>query len=251
MKMTAHLGTFIPLQGQNTGWGSNGLSQNVGWGVAGLNPSLALNPNAIWGQNLSHNPQNASVLIVPSTGYSYGANFGEITQTALTPSGSTVAFIPHHNHIAGGAFVPTNATVQGIGAGGTVFGVAAGGNQALGGIALGNTPISQSFAAELSENNQEYVLSFDVPGIEMQDLDISLTGNTIYINGIRKGSQEATTLAYSEISKGSITRAIAVPFDVSPNKAINTSLENGVLKIRIAKESQADKRATSRKVKIG
>lgn len=108
-----------------------------------------------------------------------------------------------------------------------------------------------SFAAEVAENNHEFIVSIDVPGINVEDLDVSLTENTIFINGVRKDSQEAATLAYSEIAKGNITRAISVPFDISSNKSINTSLDNGVLKIRIAKESQSDKRATTRKVKIG
>jgi len=246
--MTTHLGTFIPLHGQNPGWGSNGLGQNIGLGIAGFNSGIALNPNSIWGQNTalshnhSHHPHHASLLISPAIGYSYGNNFGELTQGML-PNGSSVAFVPQQGSISGASFVPSTPTYQGT----TVVGVPSawqGGHQAVGGL-------TQSFAAELSENTHEYVLSFDVPGIDIQDLDISLTGNTILINGTRKNSNESATLAYSEIARGSISRAIAVPFDVSPSKAINTSLENGVLKIRIAKETQADKRTSARKVKIG
>lgn len=244
--MTAHLGTFIPLHAQNSGWGSHG--QNINLGIAGLNSSVALNPNCLWGQNavVGHgqaiNPHHASLLISPAIGYPYGNSFGELTQGIL-PNGSTVAFVPQQGNVSGAAFVPSNSPLHGT----TVVGVPSawqGGNQAVGGL-------TQSFATELSENNHEYVLSFDVPGIDIADLDISLTGNTILINGIRKNSQESATLAYSEIARGSISRAIAVPFDVSPSKAINTSLENGVLKIRIAKETQADKRTSARKVKIG
>lgn len=109
-----------------------------------------------------------------------------------------------------------------------------------------------SFAAEVAENSNEYILTIDVPGIHAEDLDVSLTGNTVVISGLRKDAQDPATLAYSEVAKGSITRALAVPFDIGPNRAINTSLDNGVLKIRIAKENnQSDKKTATRKVKIG
>ncbi len=271
--MTTHLGTFIPLQAQSAAWGSQNLNQYANWGLTGWNPNAAWTPNsscnstAVWGQNTpceqnaSHNQQNASVVIVPA----YGTKITEIAQN-IAPQGSTVAFIPHQSQFSNGAFVPhqsqfsngafvpSNTALQGITPGTTFVGIPAGwqnGNQALSNLPLGNPSLSQSFAAELSENNHEFVLSFDVPGIDVEDLDVSLAGNTIFINGIRKSSNEATTLAYSEIAKGNITRAISVPFDVSPSKAINTSLDNGVLKIRIAKESQSDKRTSARKVKIG
>jgi len=165
-----------------------------------------------------------------------------------------VAFIPHQSQISQGSFVTSNPAIQGIPAGTTLVGVPAGwqsGNQALNSFSSSNHASSQSFAAEVSENNNEFVLSFDVPGIDVEDLDVSLEGNTIFVNGIRKNSNEATTLAYSEIAKGSISRAISVPFDVSPSKTINTSLDNGVLKIRISKENQSEKRPAPRKVKIG
>ena len=259
--MTTHLGTFIPLQAQSAAWGSQNLNQHANWGLTGWNPNAAWTPNAScnstavwcqntpWEQNASHNPQNASVVIVPT----YGTKVSEIPQN-IAPQGSTVAFIPHQSQFSNGAFVPSNTALQGITPGTTFVGIPAGwqnGNQALSNLPLGNPSLSQSFAAELSENNHEFVLSFDVPGIDVEDLDVSLAGNTIFINGIRKSSNEATTLAYSEIAKGNITRAISVPFDVIPSKAINTSLDNGVLKIRIAKESQSDKRTSARKVKIG
>lgn len=247
--MTTQIGTFIPLNTQN-----NNFGQNIGLGIAGFNPSITLNPNTVWGQNSlwnqnhAHNQGQASIVISPSVGYPYGGNFGDFTQGILS-NGSTVAFVPQQGIASGTTVVgvPTNTSLQSLASGTAVVGIPStfiGGNQTVNGI-------SQSFATEVSENNQEYVLSFDVPGIDIQDLDVSLNGNTIQINGIRKNSQESTTLAYSEIARGSISRAIAVPFDVSPSKAINTSLENGVLKIRIAKENQTGGRTSARKVKIG
>ena len=245
--MTAHLATFIPLHAQNPGWGLSGWNANSSWNQsAPWGQTTSWNQSAPWGQNTSWNQcapwgNNAPV---PASGYSYGVNLDEIAHGG-THAASTLAFVPHHGHVSGNTFVPASIALKGIG-GTAVVGVPSawqGGNQNVGGL-------TQSFATELSENHQEYVLSFDVPGIDIADLDISLTGNTILINGIRKNCHESATLAYSEIARGNISRAITVPFDVSPSKAINTSLENGVLKIRIAKEAQSEKKSLARKVKI-
>jgi HSP20 family molecular chaperone IbpA len=111
---------------------------------------------------------------------------------------------------------------------------------------------AQPLAIECSENQNEFVVSFDVPGILAEDLDVSLTGNTVQINGVRKGTAEAGILNYSEISRGSFSRAVALPFEVSDDRSINTSLENGVLKIRVNKVNQPEKRSgNTRKMKIG
>lgn len=120
----------------------------------------------------------------------------------------------------------------------------------LSGASVGQT---QPLAIECSENNNEFIISFDVPGISAEDLDVSLTGNTVQINGSRRNSQENGTLNYSEISRGDFSRAVALPFEVTAEKTINTSLENGVLKIRLNKSSSQDRKAssTTRKMKIG
>ncbi|MBX9805646.1 MAG: Hsp20/alpha crystallin family protein [Alphaproteobacteria bacterium] len=237
--MTTQIGTFIPLQSHNSGWGSNRLNHVGSFGIPGWNP------NSILGQNLSHNPQNSAFLIAPAAGFSCGTALGEISQNIL-PNCSTVAFVPSQGQISGPSFAPVSAPLHGMNPA-ALLGL----TPALQGLNQGLAGLSHSFATELSENNQEYVVAVDVPGIEIQDLDISLSGNTIHINGVRKECHEASTLAYSEVARGCISRAIAVPFDISPSKAINTSLENGVLKIRIAKEAQSERKSTARKVKIG
>ena len=256
--MTTQVGTFIPVQTQYAGLGINGLNQNSVLGFNGVNPNSVLafntlNSNPVLGfsglnqnpavinaggynQIQNNNPNTAALLVVPAYG-NHSQNFGT--------NGTQVAFIPQNTALNAASLLSASTPVQGIPAGATVFGVAntlQGSNQSL------NTP---SLATELSENNNEYVISFDVPGIEIQDLDISLSGNTILINGIRKNTYDSATLAYSEVARGSLSRAIAVPFDISPSKAINTSLENGVLKIRIAKENQSERKTTTRKVKMG
>jgi HSP20 family molecular chaperone IbpA len=259
--MSHHFGTFGPHQ----------HGQHIGWGVTGIHPQTTLhpgtilhhgghwNPSTIWqaaptvhpgaaylggqwnpntpfggplGWNTS-TPGQVSIVLSPA----YGTGNQEIAQTSHT-HGAQIGFVPSHLGTTGGSFIPGTPGIPA----GTIFSPIHGGHGISGGI-------NHSFATELAENSHEYVISFDVPGINIEDLDVSLAGSTIWINGIRKGSNEP--LAYSEIARGTISRAIGVPFDVTTNKAINTSLENGVLKIRISKDGQSEKKVGSRKVKIG
>ncbi len=257
--MTTQVGTFIPVQTQFAGLGINGMNQNTVLGFNNLNQNQILGFNglnqnslialgglnqnsvlALNGFNQAQNPNAATVFVVPA----YGTNQADLNP-AFAPNNSQVAFVPQNATLSGTSILNGNTAVQGIPTNATVFGVAG---------TLQNTQQNfntQSLATELSENNNEYVISFDVPGIEIQDLDISLAGNTILINGVRKNTYDSSTLAYSEVARGNLSRAVAVPFDISPSKAINTSLENGVLKIRIAKENQSERKSATRKVKIG
>lgn len=155
-----------------------------------------------------------------------------------------------------GTYTPTIGGSQGNpwsqlgGHQGNLQGNICGGLQGWNGLTQGGV-CSPSLATELSETSQDYILSFDVPGIEAQDLSISCSNNTFYLNGTRNESQEPKALAYSEIARGTFSRAITVPFEVTAQKTINTSLENGVLKIRIAKENQCGTTSGARKIKIG
>jgi HSP20 family molecular chaperone IbpA len=111
---------------------------------------------------------------------------------------------------------------------------------------------AQLLAVECAESNSEYVVCFDVPGIQAEDLEVSVSGNTLLINCLRKGSQENGVCNYSEIPTGTFTRSVALPFEVTGDKSVNTCLENGVLKIRLGKQNQFEKKASStRKMKIG
>jgi HSP20 family protein len=231
--------TTLNIYGLNphTGWNlgnaygsNNGLNYGTQLGTpSGLTPNTIWNANTGWNVNNGFNQSHTNTPVYITGPFSNPLEFGQ----SVAPQGSPIGFVSHNGGIGNGSYVQGTTGISSW----------QGGHQVLGGI-------SQSFATELGENNNEYVISFDVPGINIEDLDISLAGSTILVNGIRKGTQDSS-LAYSEITRGSITRAVGVPFEVTTNKSINTSLENGVLKIRISKDNQTDKKLGARKVKIG
>jgi HSP20 family molecular chaperone IbpA len=228
MKMRQYLGmgTFVPFQPQTT-FGPQGLGQAAG---QYLLPTTFGLPTPGMVASLGHTGTTFPASYNPYVGLGY---FGPATGLTLG------------THLAGGNFgnIGTGTTFGNLPLG------LQGGNQGLTGLT--NGAIQQPLATELSENGNEYIVSFEVPGIEKEDLEVSLAGNTILVNGIRKNTQDVGALAYTEIARGNLTRAISVPFNIDANKAINTSLDNGVLKIRVAKETGSDIRTAARKIKIG
>lgn len=94
------------------------------------------------------------------------------------------------------------------------------------------------FAPEFSvkETKEAFIFKADVPGIELKDLDVSLTKNRLKITGHReeeKKDEGETYYAY-ERNFGSFTRSFALPEGVDAEK-INASLKDGVLTIAVPK----------------
>lgn len=265
--MTQYFGlsTFVPVQGTTVHAHGNTIGQIGGQYIVSNTPAQSyLNPlNSVgtqwFSQQGSHHNLGGSILgtIGGQLGYltpgsnlenSYGG-WNQGTTLALIPTNST-------NQI-GGTQSPWG-TSTGWGSTSSVghWGQAQTGQSIQQGwnpsnLGSNSGSAQTSFATELAETTSEYVLSFDVPGMELNNIDVSLGGNTLYINGIRTGLQGSSALTYSEVARGNISRALTLPFDVSGQKAINTSLENGVLKIRISKEDQGSRKNTTRKIQIG
>jgi HSP20 family molecular chaperone IbpA len=261
------LGTLVPHQAHISAFGHHGLGQFGGqsvlptsFGVPTLGGVGSLGQPGLFGGHLGglglgnvgtpsyYNPCAGLGYFTPSVGLpignpQVGGSLG--SQGGHLGAGTTLGFAPFsplgHN-IGGGSFGSLPLGVQsGI----------CGDLQGLNGLNQGNCALTPNLATELCETAQDYILSFDVPGMEAQDLDVSFSNNTIYLNGTRNECHEPKALAYTEIARGPVSRAIALPFEVSAQKTINTSLENGVLKIRIAKENQCGTRTGARKIKIG
>jgi HSP20 family molecular chaperone IbpA len=209
----------VPFQGQ-TGFGT--ITPSFGFVQQSSNAWTAPSTWGIGVSNIVAQPQNINTLNI---GQSVATPFASLPYGTIQQHGTPSQVL---------AIVPYQSGTQ---------------SPLLPGSSLSQ---SQPLAIECSENQNEFVISFDVPGILAEDLDVSLTGNTVHINGLRKGAGEAGILNYSEISHGSFSRAIALPFEVSSDKPINTSLENGVLKIRVNKTNQLERKGGhTRKMKIG
>jgi HSP20 family protein len=96
-------------------------------------------------------------------------------------------------------------------------------------------------AMEVEENKEELVVRAEVPGMDRDDLEISLQNNTLSISGEKKRKEETGDGGYyqSERRYGRFQRVLTLPTDVDSEK-IQASQNDGILTIRLPK-SEASK----------
>jgi HSP20 family protein len=79
----------------------------------------------------------------------------------------------------------------------------------------------------------DLVLHADLPGVSLEDVDITLDANVLTISGERKGTtQEGEGVSYylNELPYGAFRRSVTVPEGVDA-ESIRARFENGVLEV--------------------
>jgi HSP20 family protein len=91
-------------------------------------------------------------------------------------------------------------------------------------------------AMDLVENEHDYVLRADLPGISEGDLKVEFQDNVLTVSGERKAEHEERREGYRRIerSAGSFSRSLTLPEGVDP-EAVTASFERGVLEIHVPK----------------
>ena len=98
-------------------------------------------------------------------------------------------------------------------------------------------------AADVYEDEHNISLSFDVPGIDKKDIDISIENNTLTVCGERTFEKDEKKENFQRVERqyGSFTRSFSLPNSVDPEQ-ISAHYSKGVLKIRLAKKAEAKPR---------
>jgi len=102
-------------------------------------------------------------------------------------------------------------------------------------------------AVDIYEDENQLVLSAEVPGLEEKDVEIKIEDSTLIIQGERKMQKETKEENYHRIERayGSFYRSFSLPNYIDQEK-IHAEHENGVLKITMPKKAELK----PRKVKI-
>ena len=99
-----------------------------------------------------------------------------------------------------------------------------------------------SFAApvDIYEDEHTITLKLEVPGIDEQDIDVRIEGNTLSVHGERKIEKEEKEENFRRVERqyGSFTRSFTLPSSVDPGQ-VNAHYDKGVLKITLAKKAEA------------
>ncbi len=101
-----------------------------------------------------------------------------------------------------------------------------------------------NLAVDLYETKDHVVVQAALPGIKPEQVDVTITGNTLTIRGEQKEEKETKEAEYirRERRTGSFTRSVALPEGLDASKA-EAEFENGVLTLRVPK-SEASKPKT-------
>ena len=92
--------------------------------------------------------------------------------------------------------------------------------------------VSVAPAIDMYQTDDDVVVKATLPGLKAEDVDITVTGETLTLRGEYKQETEQKEANYHirEQRSGSFQRAILLPTDVQANKA-KSDFENGILTI--------------------
>jgi HSP20 family protein len=105
-------------------------------------------------------------------------------------------------------------------------------------------------AVDITEKDDEYLVKVELPGVEKNDVQITLESNILTVKGEKKQEKEEKGENYHrmERSYGSFQRSFTLPTTVKSDK-IDASFKDGVLSIRLPKSEEAKPKLIEVKVK--
>ncbi len=96
---------------------------------------------------------------------------------------------------------------------------------------------------DVIDRDDEVVVRAELPGIKKDDLEVSVTDNSVTIKGETKHEEKEEKGNYyrCEISSGTFARTVALPDNVSSSDA-TAKFENGVLELKLPKVEKTKRR---------
>jgi HSP20 family protein len=101
---------------------------------------------------------------------------------------------------------------------------------------------------DIYEDEHNLVLKMEIPGMNEEDLNVSLENNTLTVSGERKFEQEEKEENFHRIERryGSFLRTFRLPNTVDGDK-VEAVYDKGVLKINLGKREEAK----PKQIKVG
>ncbi len=89
---------------------------------------------------------------------------------------------------------------------------------------------------DLEEDNENFIVKAELPGMKKDDIKISVRGNQLSITGERKQESEVKNKTYHRIERsyGKFSRIITLPTDVEADQ-VKASYKDGVLTVTLPK----------------
>ena len=103
---------------------------------------------------------------------------------------------------------------------------------------------------DIKEDDDNYLIKADVPGVDQKDIDVRLDNGILSISGEKKEEKESgkgTKSHRTERFYGSFTRRFTLPTAIKVDK-VDASYKDGVLSLKIPKSEEAKPKAIDIKV---
>jgi HSP20 family protein len=95
-------------------------------------------------------------------------------------------------------------------------------------------------ALDISERKDAYLVTVELPGLEPEDLDITMEDGLLTIKGERQFTSESSEQQFHRVERryGAFRRSITLPAQVQADQ-IEATFDNGVLQIVVPKAEEA------------
>jgi HSP20 family protein len=103
---------------------------------------------------------------------------------------------------------------------------------------------------DIAEHDDQYVVKVELPGVNKEDVKITLESNILTIRGDKKQEKETKNENYHRIERsyGSFQRSFTLPTTVK-NEKIDAVYKDGILSILLPKAEEAKPKRIEVKVK--
>jgi HSP20 family protein len=92
-------------------------------------------------------------------------------------------------------------------------------------------------AAALWEANDSFYVEVEMPGVQREDIEITLEKNVLNLAAERKSPEGERTYWHNERGYGRVERSITLPESVDPD-SIEAELRDGVLHLKLSKRPE-------------
>jgi len=95
-------------------------------------------------------------------------------------------------------------------------------------------------AFDIVENEKEYIVSAELPGMEVKDIDVTLSNGILIVKGEKKQEHEDKGEDYHRIERryGSFHRSFRIPGKIKTD-GVDANYKDGILKLTLPKTEES------------
>lgn len=96
-------------------------------------------------------------------------------------------------------------------------------------------------AFDVSENEKEYLVTAELPGMEVKDIDVTLSEGILTVKGEKKQEHEEKGKDYHRIERryGSFHRSFSIPGKIK-TEGVDANYKDGILRLTLPKTEESE-----------